>query len=136
MKIGIIGLGNMGGRIARRLLEQGREIGVYDADDQAVKALEEHGAKRCQSLHELGATHTLVLTVLPDAAVVRQVVLGQNGLLSSMQPGSILVDMTSSVTAVTQEIATQLQEQGIDMVDAPVSGGVRKAEQGTLAIMV
>jgi len=136
MSIAVVGLGNMGGRIAKRLMQQGHSIGVYDADQKAVKALEALGAEPYGSLKTLGAAHDFILTVLPDAEIVRQVVLGKDGLSSGMRSGCVLIDMTTSTPAVTREVATILSQQGVQMLDAPVSGGVAKAEDGTLTVMV
>jgi 3-hydroxyisobutyrate dehydrogenase-like beta-hydroxyacid dehydrogenase len=136
MKIAVVGLGNMGGRIAKRLMQQGHYIGVYDADKKAVKALEALGAEPHGSLKTLGAAHDFILTVLPDAEIVRQVVLGKDGLSSGMRSGSVLIDMTTSTPAVTREVAAILSQQDVQMLDAPVSGGVAKAEDGTLTVMV
>lgn len=135
-EIAVVGLGNMGGRIAKRLLEQGYSVGVYDTNADTVQAFQKLGAKAYESLHTLGAAHKYVLTVLPNAEIVREVVLGENGLATSMQRGSILIEMTTSVPTVTQEIAAALDQSGVAMIDAPVSGGVKKAESGTLTIMV
>lgn len=136
MNIAVVGLGNMGGRIAKRLLQQGRAVGVYDTNQETVGAFVALGAKAYDSLHDLGAAHRVVLTVLPDAEIVREVVLGDSGLAGGMQAGSVLIDMTSSVPSVTKAIASALSANGIQMLDAPVSGGVAKAESGTLTIMV
>lgn len=126
----------MGGRIARRLLQLGHEIGVYDTNLDTLRQFASQGAKTYETLHALAEAHGTILTVLPNADIVREVVLGQAGLAHGMQSGSLLIDMTTSVPAVTQEVACALSEKNIMMIDAPVSGGVRKAEEGTLTIMV
>src|SRR5699024_10105033 len=105
-----IGLGSLGGRIAGRLLEQGCQLGVYDTNPEQVARLAAQGAIPFNSVFELGQAHDLVLTVLPDASVVRQVVLDDDGLLNALEPGSVLVDMTSSVAAVTKELGAMLGE--------------------------
>lgn len=134
--IAVVGLGNMGGRIAKRLLQLGHEIGVYDTNLDTLRLFASQGAKTYETLHALAEAHGTILTVLPNADIVREVVLGQAGLAHGMQSGSLLIDMTTSVPAVTQEVACALSEKNIMMIDAPVSGGVRKAEEGTLTIMV
>ncbi len=126
----------MGGRIAKRLLQLGHEIGVYDTNLDTLRLFASQGAKTYETLHALAEAHGTILTVLPNADIVREVVLGQAGLAHGMQSGSLLIDMTTSVPAVTQEVACALSEKNIMMIDAPVSGGVRKAEEGTLTIMV
>lgn len=136
MKISLIGLGNMGGRIAKRLIEQGYEIGVFDINKEVVNVFEEMGAVAFTSIKELGAHSQYVITVLPNADIVKEAVYGGDGLLEGMKSGSIVIDMTSSVPEVTKELGASLLEKGIHMLDAPVSGGTKKAEDGTLAIMV
>ena len=136
MNIGIVGLGNMGGRIAARLMQSGFSVGVFDRDPKLIDAFAKRGATGCASLADLAAKHRIVITVLPDANVVRQVVLGDEGLAAAMTPGDLLIDITTSVTSVTRHVAAVLAERGIRMIDAPVSGGVAKAEDGTLAVIV
>ncbi len=126
----------MGGRVAKRLMEQGHDVGVYDSDAGAVTRLVALGATGYRSLKALGAEHSFVITVLPNGDIVKKVVFGEQGLATGMREGSTLVDMTSSVPAITTEIGLALSRQGVRMLDAPVSGGVKKAETGQLTIMV
>jgi 3-hydroxyisobutyrate dehydrogenase-like beta-hydroxyacid dehydrogenase len=126
-RIAVVGLGQMGGRIARRLVQQGHKIGVFDTDPGRAADLAALGATSYADLHGLAAQHDVVLTVLPDAAAVKAVVLGAGGLSSGL---------ASSVPSVTKDIASTLAQSGIRMLDAPVSGGVQKAEVGALTIMV
>ena len=143
-RIAVVGLGQMGGRIARRLLHKGHPIGVFDVDRDLAGRFAALGATPYDTLIGLAAGHDVVLTVLPNADIVKRVVLGEGGLASGLASGlaaglakgSVLIDMTSSVPAVTREIAGILSQRGIRMLDAPVSGGVQKAEQGALTIMV
>lgn len=136
MKVGLIGLGNMGGRIARRLLQQGIDLSVYDVKLETCAELTSVGAQIASSPFELASESRVVLTILPDASAVKEVVLGKNGLLEGFAPGSTLIDMTSSVPAATKEVGKLLRGKQVDMLDAPVSGGVKKAETGELSIMV
>jgi len=135
-RIAVVGLGQMGGRIARRLLERGHSVGVFDADHGRAVTFAKLGATPYDSLQALAATHDVVLTVLPNAAIVKHVVLEEGGLASGFKKGGLLIDMTSSVPAVTREIAAILSQRGVHMLDAPVSGGAQKAEQGALTVMV
>lgn len=135
-KIGVIGLGNMGGRIARHLIEKGHQLCVYDADSKILSDFEDSGARTASSLKHVAENCRLVLTVLPNADIVKKVVLGEDGLVSGFQSGSILVDMTSSVPDVTKQIGEILSRNRMKMLDAPVSGGLKKAEEGTLTVMV
>ncbi|CAM3710635.1 NAD(P)-dependent oxidoreductase [Cytobacillus oceanisediminis] len=136
MKVGLIGLGNLGGRIARHLIKKGYKLSVYDLDRGLSQSFAELGAIIYESPSELARNNDYVITVLPNAQIVKSVTLGPSGLLSGFSEGSTLIDMTSSVPEITKEIGSELRKYDIHMLDAPVSGGVKKAEDGTLAIMV
>ncbi len=136
-RIGFVGLGAMGRPMARRLVEGGLAVTVFDIDPAATQRVvdEAPGATAAASLAALGEAE-LVITMLPDSNVVDATVSGPQGLASRLRPGSTIVDMSSSEPARTRALAQQLLAQGIAMLDAPVSGGVRRAVDGTLAIMV
>jgi 3-hydroxyisobutyrate dehydrogenase len=136
MEIGLIGLGNMGGRIAKRLIEKGNRLKVFDVNGDVLNHFESLGAEVVHTPAELAEASPYVITVLPNAHIVKSVTLGENGLISGFKPGSTLIDMTTSIPVVTKEIGQELARHGVRMLDAPVSGGVKKAEQGTLAVMV
>ncbi|WP_257351125.1 NAD(P)-dependent oxidoreductase [Pseudalkalibacillus decolorationis] len=136
MKLGLIGLGNMGGRIAKRLLERGNQLHVYDVNADVLNDFEMMGAKTADSIKEVSFENEYVITVLPNADIVKKVVLGEEGLIFGLKPNSVLIDMTSSTPEVTKEISTVLEKHGIKMLDAPISGGVKRAEEGDLAVMV
>lgn len=135
MKVGLIGLGNLGGRIARNLLNKGYKLSVYDLDQELLQFFGGLGAIPYESPSALSRNNDYVITVLPNAEIVKSVVLGPDGLLSGFLEGSTLIDMTTSIPGVTKQIGVELSKNGIHMLDAPVSGGVKKAEDGTLAIM-
>jgi 3-hydroxyisobutyrate dehydrogenase len=136
-RIGFIGLGNMGAPMARHLIAAGYQLVVADAN---VATLERFcGSVQCEqaaSLVELGRTCALVITMLPDGAAVRQVMLAADGVAATLPAGSVLLDMSSAEPVGTRELGEQLQRRGVSLVDAPVSGGVKRAIEGTLAIMV
>lgn len=136
MRVGIIGLGNMGGRIAKRLLTQGVEVGVFDVNRAFTQALVDLGAVETESPADLASNFPYVITVLPNVFIVKEILTGQQGLMKGLRPNSLLIDMTTSIPSVTKELSEMLQEKGLRMIDAPVSGGVKKAEDGTLSIMV
>lgn len=136
MTIGLIGLGNMGGRIAKQLLNQGIELCVYDINEDVLNEFKKTEARVVHSLGELAESTQFIITVLPNDQVVRQVVLGEEGLIAHLTLGSVVIDMTSSVPSVTREIGAILKSKGIEMLDAPISGGIQRAELGTLSIMV
>jgi len=141
-KVGFIGLGNMGRPMAANLLKAGFTLIVLDANAGAQQAfVGQYGGTPASSLSALGAHCEVLITMLPDGHVVRRVVLGGEGdgddrLLGSMRKGTILIDMGSSSPTGTQALGQVLARNGISMLDAPVSGGVSRAEKGTLAIMV
>ncbi|MFJ5769020.1 NAD(P)-dependent oxidoreductase [Psychrobacillus sp. NPDC093180] len=136
MRVGIIGLGNMGGRIATRLLKQGVEVGVFDVNKDFVQALVGLGATEADSPADLASKFSYVITVLPNVFIVKEILTGQEGLMKGLRPNSLLIDMTTSIPSVTKELHAMLSAEGLRMIDAPVSGGVKKAEDGTLSIMV
>lgn len=136
MRTGIIGLGNMGGRMAKRLLEQGVEVGVYDLNKEFVRSFVELGAEEAESPADLASKFQYIITVLPNVFIVKETLTGPNGLMKGFKPDSLLIEMTTSIPSVTKELNGLMKKEGFRMIDAPVSGGVKKAEDGTLSIMV
>jgi len=134
--IGFIGLGNMGAPMAGRLLDAGYSLVVHDAREAAAEPLRARGAIWAASPAEVGAATPTVITILPTSREVRQVLTGPKGLLDALRPGSLLLEMTSADPSVTRELAAEVAARGSALIDAPVSGGVRGATEGTLAIMV
>jgi len=134
--IGFIGLGNMGAPMAGRLLDAGYSLIVHDAREAAAEPLRARGAIWAASPAEVGAAAPTVITILPTSREVRQVLTGPKGLLDALRPGSLLLEMTSADPSVTRELAAEVAARGSALIDAPVSGGVRGATEGTLAIMV
>jgi 3-hydroxyisobutyrate dehydrogenase len=135
--IGFVGLGKMGHPMVRRLSGAGYRVLAHDLDAGALRrACEAAGAEAPGSLKAIGERCEVVITMLPDGNAVRSVALGEDGLLAGLARGSVLIDMSSSSPLGTRELGARLSERGVEMLDAPVSGGVRKAEDGTLAIMV
>jgi 2-hydroxy-3-oxopropionate reductase len=136
VRIGFIGLGIMGSPMAKNLIKAGRELVVYDVVAERVAEVVRAGARAGTSSKDVAGQTDLVITMLPNSPHVKDAVLGQNGVLEGAKPGSIVVDMSSIAPLVAQEVAEALARKGIEMLDAPVSGGEPKAVQGTLAIMV
>ncbi|MCG7344086.1 NAD(P)-dependent oxidoreductase [Sporosarcina sp. ACRSL] len=136
MKIGVIGLGNMGSRITQRFLEAGVEVGVYDINEQAMNEMVAAGAVAERTPAQLASNYPYVITLLPNAAIVTETVLGEDGLAEGMSPTSLLIEMSTSEPSSTKELHAILTSKGLRMIDAPVSGGVSKARNGTLTIMV
>jgi 2-hydroxy-3-oxopropionate reductase len=136
MTIGFIGLGIMGKPMARNLLKAGYSLVVYDVVAAPVAELVEAGAKAGTSPKDVAAQSEIVITMLPNSPHVKAAVLGENGVIEGAKPGTIVVDMSSIAPLASREIAEALAKKGIDMLDAPVSGGEPKAVDGTLSVMV
>lgn len=134
--IGFIGLGIMGKPMAKNLLKAGYAVIVYDIVEESVNELAEAGAQRGTFSSDVASQSNLIITMLPDSPEVQDAVLGVNGVIQGVKPGSILIDMSSISPKVAQEISEKLKQKDVAMFDAPVSGGEPKAIDGTLAIMV
>lgn len=134
MKIGFIGLGIMGKPMAKNLLKAGYDLTVSSAN-RAAPELAAAGAKTASNA-QIGESCDLVFTMLPNSPQVKSVMLGANGVAAYMKPGAVFVDMSSINPVASKEIAAALAEKGVEMLDAPVSGGEPKAIDGTLAFMV
>ena len=136
--IGFIGIGNMGAPMVRCLAKAGHQVLIYDMRPETMRAVADAGrgieaannpsdfAKRCE----------IVITMLPESRHVREAIMGENGIVGHGFPeGSVVIDMSSSFPLDTRSLGEALTRKGIELVDAPVSGGVGKAVTGTLAIM-
>lgn len=134
--IGFIGLGIMGKPMAKNLLKAGKQLAVYDIVTDAVKEVEAAGAVACASIAEVAKQSDIIVTMLPNSPHVKQVVLGEGGVIDNAKEGTLVIDMSSIAPAVSIEVHDALAKKGIRMIDAPVSGGEPKAIDGTLAIMV
>ena len=133
---GFIGLGIMGKPMAKNLLKAGYPLSVYDINGDAVKELENLGAKAAGSVKEVAEACDTIITMLPNSPHVKAVALGEEGIEAFAKPGTLFIDMSSIAPAASIEIHDALQKKGIRMLDAPVSGGEPKAIDGTIAIMV
>lgn len=133
--ITFIGLGAMGMPMAARLLDAGFTVHGTDTSSAALESFRARGGRAFASAREAVAGVSRVITMLPDGAVVRAVLLGEQGVAEAMKPGALVIDMSSSAPMGTRALAAKLKEHGLALVDAPVSGGVRRAVDGTLAIM-
>ena len=134
MNLGYIGLGRMGGALARRLMLSHR-LRVYDLRPEAVEACTKEGAIPAQDPASLSRESDIVLTCLPTSSEVHEAIFGANGILEGIEPGKLIVDQTTGDPNQTRRMAAALAEKGIDMIDAPVSGGPQGATAGTIAIM-
>ena len=136
-KIGFIGLGIMGRPMAKNLIKAGYQVVVCDVNQAAVEELRACGAESAATPAETAEkAGTFIITMLPNSPHVRDVTTGENGLVKGIRAGQIVIDMSSISPIASRELNALLKEKGVEMLDAPVSGGQEKAEQGTLAIMV
>jgi 2-hydroxy-3-oxopropionate reductase len=135
-KIGFIGLGIMGKPMSLNLINAGHSVIVYDINKEAVETLVNAGATAARTPREIGESSDIIITMLPANQHVKEVVLGENGIIHSAKEGTVVIDMSSITPVVSREIASELAKKGIEMLDAPVSGGEPKAIDGSLAIMV
>jgi 3-hydroxyisobutyrate dehydrogenase len=136
-QVGFIGLGNMGGRMTRRLVGAGIRVVGYDVRPGQAESV---GAAAAESLGEVCDGTEVVLLSLPDSRAVESVVLGSlpeaDGLLSFARPGQVIIDLSTSAPSSTKRIGAALAERGIEYLDAGISGGAAAADKGTLTLMV
>lgn len=135
MNIGYVGLGNMGGALARRL-QLSHPLQVFDLNEAAVQGLVDQGASACASLGEMAARCDLIFLCLPKSAHVRDAIFGPQGLATGLRENTLLIDQTTGDPIATRAMAAELAARGVDLIDAPVSGGMAGANAGTIAIMV
>ncbi len=135
MKIGFIGLGIMGKPMAKNLVKAGYEVWVNNRSRPPMDELATCGGHPATQ-QEIGKNCELVLTMVPNSSHVKDIMLGENGVAVHMHPGSVFIDMSSINPIASKEIAAELAEKDIEMLDAPVSGGEPKAIDGTLSFMV
>lgn len=135
-KIGFIGLGIMGKPMCKNLVKAGYELVVSDYNKDSVKELVEMGAELETTPKAIAEKVDMVITMLPNSPNVKEVALGENGLIEGAHEGLIYVDMSSIAPVASQEVYRALVEKGVEMLDAPVSGGEPKAIEGTISVMV
>ena len=133
--LGFIGLGRMGGPMTGRLLDAGYALTVFDTSEQAVQPFVARGAQRAGSAAEVASAADVVLMSLPTPDIVHNVALGERGVAHGAR-AKILIDLSTTGPGVASRVAQGVAERGIQAVDAPVSGGVKGAREGTLAVMV
>ena len=136
MKIGFVGLGVMGSSMARNLMAAGHELTVYTRTRSKAEHVVESGARWAAGPAAVAASSEIVITIVGFPQDVEEVYFGDDGVLGSVAPGSLLIDMTTSSPALAERIAREATERGAAALDAPVSGGDVGAREGTLSIMV
>jgi 3-hydroxyisobutyrate dehydrogenase-like beta-hydroxyacid dehydrogenase len=135
-EVGFIGLGVMGGGVAKRLLDAGHTVTGYNRTKEKAQWLLDEGMRWAGSPREVAEASEVVFTMVTDTAAVRAVTEGPDGILAGLAPGEVYVDMSTASPANTRELAERVAELGAHMLDAPVSGSVTTLEQGKLSIMV
>jgi 3-hydroxyisobutyrate dehydrogenase len=136
MKIGFIGLGNMGHGMAANILKGGHSLTVSDVRREAAKTLLEDGATWADTPKAVAEVSEIVLTSLPGPPEVEAVVMGKTGILEGFKSGSTYIDLTTSSLILERQIYQNLKEKGVSMLDAPVSGGPVAANTGKLTLMI
>jgi len=136
MRVGFIGLGNMGGPMAMHILTAGHTLTVYDARREAASGHLEKGARWAESPMAVAAASEIVFTSLPGPKEVEAVALGEGGVLQGASSGSVYIDLSTSSPTLIRHIHDMGREKGVHVLDAPVSGGPIGAQQATLAVMV
>lgn len=134
--IGFIGMGLMGVPMSLRLHQAGFDVKVWNRNPEKTMPLADKGVQVCEHLQQLTGECEILMLCVSDTAAVEAVVFGEGGIATYARPGQVLVDFSSIDPAATRSMATRLEnERGVKWIDAPVSGGVAGAEQGSLAIM-
>lgn len=136
MKVGFIGLGVMGKPMAKNLIKAGYELVVMDLNQSAVDELVQSGAETAKSYIDIAKQCKVIILMLPNSPEVRQVVLGEGGLIEGVEKGTTIIDMSSIAPMTSREVYEKLLPLGVNFLDAPVSGGEPKAIDGTLSVMV
>ena len=135
MKVGFSGLGIMGKPMCKNIVKAGHDVCFYSRHADVVAELEALGAKGKANAAEVASESEVVITMVPNSPQVREVALGENGIVSGGKKGLVVIDMSSIDPVETRSIGAELAKHGIEMIDAPVSGGEPKAIDGTLSVM-
>ena len=135
-QIGLVGLGVMGKPMAKNILKNGFQLTVFDIKSEPVLELVALGAQAAETPAALATRCDIIITMLPNSPHVESVVCGLNGILEGIRPGSVYIDMSSISPVISKKLCGIMAEKGVEMLDAPVSGGEPKAIDGTMSIMV
>lgn len=135
-RVGLVGVGAMGGPMAACLIKAGHQVSVFDSNQERSAAFaKEHGIQPAATLAELAGQADAVITILPNSAIVEQVLFGEAGMAPALRRGAMVIEMTSGIPSKTVAFSERLAAQGVLLFDAPVSGGVPRARGGELTIM-
>lgn len=135
-RIGFIGLGTMGGPMCANLVKAGYPMTVFARRPEQATPLVELGARQAKSPRDLAQESDVIITIVGDSPDVKSLMLSEDGILAGSRPGQVVIDMTSILPKVAQELAEKAAQVGVDMLDAPVSGGDVGAREARLTIMV
>src|ERR1700688_3909023 len=135
VKLGFIGLGNMGSRIAKRLLDHGYQLSVYDRDPAKTQVIATHGAAVAENIHELAHTADVVLSCLTNDEAVRSVYAEPDGIFAGAQPGTVVLEMSTVSPETSRELHKLGARGGIEVLDVAISGSTTAAEQGILTLL-
>src|SRR3989442_12861008 len=135
MNVGFVGTGTMGAPMLGNLVKKGFGVVAYDVAPAALANAEKRGATRAESAADAARRSNLVITMLPSSSHIETAYLGKNGIAEGLTAGRLCVDMSTVDPAASRRVAQSLAAKGVRFIDAPVSGGVPRAEEGTLAIM-
>jgi 3-hydroxyisobutyrate dehydrogenase len=136
VKLGFIGLGNMGSRIAQRLLDRGYQVAVYDLNPARTQALAEHGGTGAKNIAEVAGEVDVVLSCLTNDEVARSVYAGPAGVFAMVRPGTIVLEMSTISPDSSQELHRLGAQKGIEMLEVAISGSTPAAERGLLTLLV
>ncbi|XP_028390830.1 3-hydroxyisobutyrate dehydrogenase, mitochondrial-like [Dendronephthya gigantea] len=134
--IGFIGLGNMGGPMAKNLLKNSHKLIVSDVVSSSIEELQKEGADVSENPADIASKTSIIITMLPSSPNVSEVYLGKNGIIETVQEGSLLIDSSTINPEVAKEVALKAKEKSATFLDAPVSGGVMASQNGTLSFLV
>ena len=134
--VGFVGVGRMGSRMARRILNGGFVVHAFDMSPDALSRVVADGAKRAVTPADVAKKSDVVITVLPEAAAVEMAVMGPDGIVSGLRPGSVVVEMSTISPGLARKMAAIIEGRGACYLDCPVSGGLTAAEKGSLTVMV
>ena len=135
IKVGFIGLGIMGKPMSKNLLKAGYSLVVSDRNPEAIADVIAAGAETASTAKAIAEQCDVIITMLPNSPHVKDVALGENGIIEGAKPGTVVIDMSSIAPLASREISEALKAKGIDMLDAPVSGGEPKAIDGLMKAM-
>ncbi len=136
MVIGFIGLGQLGSRLTRNLLQSGHTVVAYDLDDLSMEAVRTSGAVTANTTVALARISEMVITCLPSPAASRDVMAGKNGVLQAMKAGSTWMEMSTTSVAEARKMHDLAADHGINMLEAPLTGGIHRAASGEMTILV